>query len=129
MKWLKMLELFHLMAHLWLESFKTLGMEILQSSWFTTFAIETPIFELIARGCILYLCILFLMRFMPCRTGGELAVMDWVFVLLIAEAASHAMGDYTSITDGLILIVTFMILNFSVNFLSYKVPFIEKLIS
>jgi uncharacterized membrane protein YcaP (DUF421 family) len=40
------------------------------------------------------------MRFMPRRTGGELATMDLVFLLLIAEAAAHALGDYMTVADG-----------------------------
>ena len=39
--------------------------------------------ELLVRGTVLYVGILVLMRIMPRRTGGELAIMDLVFVLLI----------------------------------------------
>jgi hypothetical protein len=32
---------------------------------------------------------------MPKRTGGEPATLDLIFVLLIAEAAACALGDYS----------------------------------
>lgn len=66
---------------------------------------------------------------MPRRTGGELAMMDLIFVILIAEAAAHAMGDYTSIADGFVLIVTLMGWNYLINLLSFHIPFIERLVS
>lgn len=56
-------------------------------------------------------------------------MMDLVFVLLIAEAASHALGDFTSISDGLIMIVTLMAWNWLINAISYRVPAIERLVS
>jgi uncharacterized membrane protein YcaP (DUF421 family) len=68
-------------------------MELLPDSWSRVFAVETPLLELIARGTVLYFGILIFMRFMPRRTGGELATMGLVFLLLIAEAAAHALGD------------------------------------
>lgn len=91
--------------------------------------IETPVAELILRGSLLYVGILLLLRVMPRRTGGELAMMDLIFVILIAEGASHALGDYTSVSEGFVVILTLLAWNFLVNLLSYHVPFIERLVS
>jgi uncharacterized membrane protein YcaP (DUF421 family) len=104
-------------------------MKLFPADWSSVFAPETPLLELIARGAVLYFGILVLMRFMPRRSGGDLALMDLIFALLIAEAASHALGDYTSVTDGVILIMIIMGWNYLVNALSYRVPFIERLVS
>lgn len=93
------------------------------------FQLETPVFELVFRGSVLYLAILFLMRILPRRTGGELAIMDLIFIFLIADAAAYSLGGYQSITGGLIVILTLMFWNFTLNWLSYYIPFIEKLIS
>ena len=101
-------------------------MELLPSGWTEIFAPESPLFELVARGSLLYLGIVVLMRFMPRRTGGELATMDLIFVVLVAEAGSHSLGDYTSVVDGLFVILTLMAWNYVVNALSYHVPFIER---
>lgn len=104
-------------------------MDLFPDDWATIFALETPLLELVARGTVLYLAILVLMRFMPRRTGGELAIMDLVFVLLIANAAANALGDYSAVPDGLVLVATFMAWNYALNYLSFRFPFIERLTS
>lgn len=104
-------------------------MNWLPDAWSDLFVVETPVLELIVRGTILYFTILVLMRFMPRRTGGELATMDLIFLLLIAEAASNAFGEYTSISEGLVLVLVLMGWNFIVNAASYRFRFIEKLVS
>ncbi|MCP2045327.1 DUF421 domain-containing protein [Pontibacter sp. HSC-36F09] len=104
-------------------------MELLQINLSELFRIETPILELVLRTTVLYLGILFLLRIVPRRTGGELATMDLLFVVLIAEATTHSLGGYKSITEGFIVILTLMVLNYAINFLSYYSPFIEKLVS
>lgn len=104
-------------------------MELLPDDWGSIWALDTPLLELLVRGGVLYFAILLLLRVMPRRTGGELATMDLVLILLMTEAATHALGDYTSLGDGLFVITTVMVLNFSVNFLSYRVPWMERLVS
>src|SRR5690606_19380378 len=55
--------------------------------------------------------------------------MDLIFVLLIAEAATHSLGGYSSITEGFIVIATLMGWNYAINFLSYHIPFFENFVS
>jgi uncharacterized membrane protein YcaP (DUF421 family) len=102
---------------------------LLPTDWGEMFRIETPVVELLIRAMLLYLCILAFMRILPRRTGGEIAHMDLIFMLLIAEAAAHSLGDYSSISEGLIVIAVMMGLNYLLNFLSFRVPAIERLIS
>src|SRR3712207_6527573 len=104
-------------------------MELLPADWLGVLAPDTPLLELVARGSVLYFGILIITRLMPRRTGGELAMMDLIFVLLIAEGAAHAMGEYTSVADGIVMIATLMGWNYLINSLSYRVPFIERLVS
>ena len=103
-------------------------MELFPNSWVGVFALETPIFELIVRGTVLYFAILAFMRLMP-RIGGELAVMDLVFLLLIAEAAAHGMGEYKTIGDAILMLATLIGWDYLLNFLSFRIPFFEKLVS
>ena len=103
-------------------------MELLPADWLSLLTPGTPLLELVGRGTVLYFGILFMTRLMPRRTGGELAMMDLIFVLLIAEAAAHAMGEYTSVADGVVMIATLMGWNYLINSLSYRVPFIERLV-
>lgn len=104
-------------------------MKIVPDQWAALSTLETPILELITRAAVLYFFILVMMRLMPRRTGGELATMDLVLVLLITNAAANALGDYSSLTDGVALIAVIMALNYLVNFISYYLPWIEWLIS
>ncbi|QXL85177.1 DUF421 domain-containing protein [Comamonas sp. NLF-1-9] len=104
-------------------------MQFLPTDWSRIFALETPLGELLLRAAVLYFGILFLMRIMPRRTGGELATMDLVLILLITEAASHSLGDYTALPDGVFMILVIMGFNYLVNALSYRVKFIERLVS
>lgn len=104
-------------------------MEFIDFDLATVFQIETSVLELIIRGSVLYLGILFLFRVLPRRTGGELAMMDLIFVLLIAEAATHSMGSYESVTEGFVVIGTLMAWNYAINFLSYHIPFFENIVS
>ncbi len=103
--------------------------EFLPPDWTQVFRFETPILELVARGSLMYFAILALLRLMPRRSGGELARMDLVFLLLIAEAATHALGGYSSVTDALIVILTLMAWDYLINALSFRFPFVERLIS
>jgi uncharacterized membrane protein YcaP (DUF421 family) len=103
--------------------------ELLPADWADIFAIETPLLESFARGTALYFGLLALVRFMPRRTGGEFARMDLIFVLLIAEAAAHSLGDYISVADGIAMIIVLMGWNWLINDLSYRVPAIERLVS
>ena len=92
------------------------------------FQLETPLLELIARGAFLFILFMVLFRLLPRRTGGELAPMDLVFLLLITEAASHSLGDYSSGADGTVQIVTMLALNYLTNQLSFHFRWFEQLI-
>lgn len=104
-------------------------MTLLNIDFEKVFYTEVPMLELMLRGALLYLGILALLRVLPRRTGGEMAIMDLIFVLLVAEAATHALGGYKTVSEGFIVIGTLMACNYGLNVLSYHVPFVEKLIS
>ena len=103
-------------------------MELFPPNWAEIFAPGTPLLELIARGSALYFGVFVLVRIMPRRTGGELELMDLIFVLLIAEAAAHSFGGYESVADGLIDIAVLMAWDWSFNFLACRVPGFQRLV-
>lgn len=100
---------------------------LLPDHWAGLFALETPLLELVLRGVLLYLAILFLLRIMPRRTTGELAAMDLVLILLITEAAAHSLGDYHSLSDGVVQILVMALLALAIDFLSHRYPWFRKL--
>jgi len=103
--------------------------KLFPDDWASVLELDVALLELIARGSALYFAILVLLRLMPRRTGGELATMDLIFIVLIAQSAAHSMGNYTSVADGFVLITTLMAWNYLINALSYRVAFIEWLVS
>ena len=102
---------------------------ILPSDWGLVFLPETPLLELVGRGSAIYLGVLALLRLMPRRAGGELGRMDLIFLLLIAEAVTHGLGDYSSVGDALIVIATLMVWDYLINLLSFRIAWIERLVS
>lgn len=92
------------------------------------FGIQASVPELALRGSLIYLGILFLLRILPRRTGGQLEPMDLVFILLIAEAAAPAMGDYRSVTEGFVVVAIFMTWNYLMNVVCYYFPAVERMI-
>lgn len=104
-------------------------MEWLPDNWDSVWTLETPVLELMARGTVIYLGIMVLLRLMPRRTGGELTTTDLIVVLLVAEAATHTFSIYSSVADGLILITTLLVLDYGVNSLTYRFSCFERLMS
>ena len=101
-------------------------MEWLPDEWTALFAIETPILELVARGAVIYLGIMALLRIMPRRTGGELTTTDLIVILLVAEAATHTFSIYSSVGDALVLIAVLLAIDYAVNALSYHSRWFER---
>ena len=97
--------------------------------WPSILGIETSVWELIGRAAILYAAITFLLRVMPRRAGNQLAAMDLVFLLLVTEAASHALGDFSSIGDGLVMIVTLVALDYLINSLTFHSKLAERILT
>lgn len=104
-------------------------MKLLSIDWQSLFAMDTSIGELFIIGSVLYIGILILMRLMPRRTGAEISLMDMIWVLLITEAASHSMGNYSSLTDGIILIAIYMGWDYLINILKQHIPAINNMLS
>jgi uncharacterized membrane protein YcaP (DUF421 family) len=104
-------------------------MDVTSADWLRVLAPDKPLLELVARASIIYFAFLIVTRVMPRRTGGELAMMDLIFVLLVAEAAARTLGDYESIADGLVVIATLIGWNYLINALSYHVPLVERLVA
>ena len=102
-------------------------MEFFISDWGKIFMPEMPVLETALRGFLLYFFILFVLRILPRRTTGELGAMDLVFILLLTEAASHSLGDFTRVGDGIIMLLVFIGCNYGINQLSYHFPFVQKI--
>ena len=98
--------------------------------WQKVFVPDVPVVELVVRGTLVYLVLFAILRFMPNRQVGAVGISDLLVVVLFANAAQNAIaGEYTSITDGLILVLTIIGWSFFLNWLGYNVPAVQRLMS
>ncbi len=104
-------------------------MSQLQVDWPGIFMPTLPLPELLLRATVMYFVLLALFRVTPRRTVGSVAIMDLLVVVLIADVAGKAMGDYDSLGDGSILVATLIGWSYLLNWLTYTVPAIDRLVS
>jgi uncharacterized membrane protein YcaP (DUF421 family) len=86
--------------------------------------------ELVIRCVVIYLALLLGMRLFGKREIGQFTLFDLVFVLLVANAVQPAMtGPDNSITGGVIIIATLILLNFVISYLRVRFDFFARLVS
>jgi uncharacterized membrane protein YcaP (DUF421 family) len=97
--------------------------------WADLFALRTPVLEILVRGTVTYLALFAMLRFLLKRESGTTGVTDLLVLVLIADAAQNAMaGQYTTITDGLLLVAVIISWSFLLDFIAYHVPAAARLI-
>ncbi len=83
------------------------------------FDMDLPWWEFIARGALVYLALLVMVRLSGRRTISQLTPFDLLVVMLLSEAVSNGMsGGDNSVGGGLILAATLIVLNASIGMLS-----------
>jgi uncharacterized membrane protein YcaP (DUF421 family) len=93
------------------------------------FEITVNPLELIARGSLMYVGLVLAMRFLLRRDAGSMSMADLLFIVLIADASQNAMaGEYTSLTDGVVLVATLIAWNIALDWLAYHSKFFRSLI-
>jgi uncharacterized membrane protein YcaP (DUF421 family) len=92
-------------------------------SWHDLFAVTVSPLELVIRGSAIYWLLFLLLRFVIRRDVGALGVADVLLLVLLADAAQNAMaGEYRSITDGAILVLTIVGWNMALDRLAFHSP-------
>ena len=90
---------------------------------------DTPVLEIVVRGTITYLSIFVLLRVVVKQASGGLNLADVLLIVMIADAAQNAMaGEYTSITDGLLLVLTLVFWSVAIDWASVHVPLVGRLV-
>lgn len=103
---------------------------LFQVDWHKIFLPSASIAELFIRGTLVYLALFSLLRFLPSRQIGAVGIADLLVVILFANAAQNAMtSDYSSVTDGLILVLTIICWSYALNWLGYKFPAVQRLLT
>jgi uncharacterized membrane protein YcaP (DUF421 family) len=84
--------------------------------------------EIILRGTIVYFFIFFIFRVLR-RGAGAIGISDLLVVVLIADAAQNAMSaEYTSVGDGLVLILTIVLWDFVLDWLGFRYSVLNKIL-
>jgi uncharacterized membrane protein YcaP (DUF421 family) len=84
------------------------------------FAFSVPVLELVIRGTAIYWFLFFVFRFVIRRDVGAVGIADILILVIVADAAQNAMaGEYTSISDGIVLVSTLIAWNVLLDWLSY----------
>lgn len=97
--------------------------------WAGVFRPETPLLEILVRGTVMYLGILFLLRALLRREAGMVSLPDILMIVLLADAAQNGMADdYRSMTDGILLVGVIVFWNFALDHLAFRFPSFARLI-
>lgn len=93
------------------------------SDWHSVLIPDTPLLEIFVRGSIMYLVIFALLRFVLKREAGTIGLNDLLVLVLVADAAQNAMAaNYTSISDGVLLVGTIFFWSYTINWFDYRFP-------
>ena len=85
--------------------------------------------EMLFRGSVVYLALFVMLRLVLKRESGAVGITDLLVVVLVADAMQNAMtADYTSITEGLILVATILFWSVSLNWLGFRFPAIGRFV-
>jgi uncharacterized membrane protein YcaP (DUF421 family) len=90
--------------------------------------LSVPWWELIARALIIYVFLLIMLRLTGKRQVGQLAPFDLVLLLVLSNAVQNAMnGGDNSLTAGLLLATTLIVLNVLMANLTWRSRRLEEL--
>lgn len=91
--------------------------------------LQAPAWELALRASAIYVAVLLGLRLFGKREVGQFTLMDLVLILLLANAVQPAMtGPDTSLSGGLVIIVTLILVNRAIALARVKLPFVSWLV-
>jgi len=94
------------------------------------FGSTMPVLEIMLRGTAIYWFLVIVFRLILRRDVGSMGVTDFLFVVLLGDAAQNGMiGDATSTTDAVVLISTLVFWNVLIDWATYRFRFVERLLA
>lgn len=85
------------------------------------FDLSLPWWEFVVRGAAVYAALLLMMRLSGKRTVGQFTPFDLLVVMLLSESVSPGLtGGDESLVGGLIVVVTLVILNVAIAFVTAR---------
>lgn len=93
-------------------------------------SLAVPWWELIVRSLLIYAVFFIGLRLFGKREIGQFTVFDLVLLLLVANALQPAMtGPDTSVTGGIIIILTLLLVNRGLALVRTRFPAVDNLIN
>jgi len=91
--------------------------------------LSLPWWEFVARGIIVYIFLLLILRLTGKRQIGQLSPFDLVLLLVLSNAVQNSMnGGDNSVAAGMILAATLIAVNWLTGMLTYRSRRAERLI-
>ena len=107
---------------------RDLSMGIFSFDLAAVFALTVSPLETMLRGTLMYWFLFCVFRFVLRRDVGALGISDFLFVVILGDAAQTGMtGSATSASDGMVLIGTLVFWSYMLDFLSFKFPVVQRL--
>ena len=93
------------------------------------FDMDLPWWEFIVRGAMIYIALLVMVRLSGRRTIGQFTPFDLLVVMLLSESVSNGLsGGDDSVSGGLIIAATLIVLNGGIGLLSARSRKIEAMV-
>lgn len=94
----------------------------------TIFRMTAPVVELFIRGSVMFWFLVLVFRVVLRRDVGSMGITDFLFVVLLGDAAQNGMiGEATSATDAIVLIATLVFWNVLIDWATWRFHAVEKL--
>ena len=82
------------------------------------------------RGTLMSWFLFIVLRFILRRDVGSLGIRDFLFVVILGNAAQNGMiGSATSAIDGMVLIGTLVFWSYMLDYVSFQFPVIQRFTS
>lgn len=92
------------------------------------FGSTMPILELVVRGTVMYWFLVLVFRLILRRDVGSMGIIDFLFIVLLGDAAQNGMiGEASSATDAIVLISTLVFWNVVIDWATYRFAAVERL--
>ncbi|MGE5652042.1 DUF421 domain-containing protein [Noviherbaspirillum sp. UKPF54] len=95
--------------------------------WGRVFKLSIPFLEIVVRGSAMYWFLFVVFRFLVRRDVGAVGVADILVLVIVADAAQNGMaGEYTSVGDAVVLVLTLIGWNMLLDWLSFRFPAMRR---
>jgi uncharacterized membrane protein YcaP (DUF421 family) len=93
------------------------------------FELTLPWHEIVLRGALIYVALLLLLRLSGKRTVGQFTPFDLLVLVLLGDAVQGAMiAEDKSVTGGVLLVATLLVLNWLAGFVSARSRSVDRLL-